>query len=233
MKQIFVIAACALALPAATLAASRTYDTGAFERVSAAAGIEVEITSGPARSVVAENKSGDFDDLRISVEGNTLQIGRPAGSWFSNWFSGGRPDYKVHVVTPALHSLTAASGAEVSVAGSFEGDFTVTASSGSEVEVSGIRGGSVKASTSSGSEIDISGSCVSLQAEASSGSDLDADDLKCETVTVQTSSGSDVSVSASKRVSGNASSGSDVLVRGNPPVVQVEKSSGADVKLRN
>lgn len=233
MKRILAFAGLAIAVPGITLAASRTYEMGAFEGVAASAGIEVDITAGPNRSVVAENKSGDFEDLRISVEGKVLHIGRAPSSWFSSWFSGGRPDYKVHVMTPALHSLSASSGAEVEVKGPFEGDFSLTASSGSEVHAAGIRGGSVKASASSGSDVEIEGTCISLQAEASSGSDLEADDLKCETVTVNTSSGSDVSVSASKRVAGEASSGSDISVKGRPPVVQVEKSSGADVTLRD
>jgi hypothetical protein len=89
----------------------------------------------------------------------------------------------------------------------------------------------VKATSSSGSDLDIAGSCLSLEAAASSGSDLDADDLKCESVTVQASSGSDVSVAATKRVAGRASSGSDVVVRGRPAQVQVEKSSGADLSV--
>lgn len=223
----------AFALPGAALAATRNYDTGAFEKVSVSAGIEVEITSGPNRSVVAENRSGDFEDLKISVEGDTLHIGRPSGSWFSRMFSGSRPDYKVRVVAPVLRSLSASSGAEVDARGSFEGDISITASSGSEVDAAGIRGGNVKASTSSGSDIDLAGSCISFEAHASSGSDLDADDLKCENVTLQASSGSDVSVYASKRVGGNASSGSDVLVRGRPPVVEVEQSSGADLKIKD
>jgi hypothetical protein len=232
MSRILAITAFALALPGAAFAATKTYETGAFEGVSVSAGVEADITVGPARSVIAESTSDTFDDLRIAVEGNVLQIGRPNSSWFSGWFSGSRPNYKVHVVTPALHSLAVSSGADVTAKGSLDGDFSVTSSSGSEVDVSGVKGGNVKANSSSGSEIDIAGSCISLEAEASSGSDLDAEDLKCENATVRASSGSDVSVTASQRVSGNASSGSDVSIRGRPPVVEVEKSSGAGVKVR-
>jgi len=231
MKRIVAITACAVALPGITLAATRTYDIGAFEAVSVAAGVDADITLGPTRSVVAETRSGSFEDLRISVEGGMLRIDRAPHSWFSNWFSSTRISYKVHIVTPALHSLTASSGADVTVKGSLEGDFTVTASSGSDVHVSQVRGGNVKATSSSGSDLDIAGSCLSLEAAASSGSDLDADDLKCESVTVQASSGSDVSVAATKRVAGRASSGSDVVVRGRPAQVQVEKSSGADLSV--
>lgn len=233
MKPILAITACAFALPGIALAATRTYDMGAFEAVSVAAGVDVDITLGPTRSVIAETRSDSFDDLRISVEGNVLHIDRAPRRWSFNWFTGNRRNYHVHVVTPALHSLTASSGADVKVKGNLDGDFTVTASSGSEVGVSGIRGGNVRATTSSGSDINIAGSCISLEATASSGSDLDAEDLLCENVSLQTSSGSDVSVAATKRVTGRASSGSDVSVHGRPALVQVEKSSGADVSNRN
>lgn len=231
MKRIIAVIACALALPGPALAATRTYETGAFESVSVAAGIDADITLGPTRSVVAETGTDNFDDLRISVEGNVLRIDRPPGRWFSGWFSG-RPSYQVHVVTPTLRSLAVSSGAEVEVKGSLEGDFSVTASSGSEADVSLVTGGNVKASSSSGSDIHIAGSCISLEAEASSGSDLDAEDLKCEDVTVRASSGSDLSVAATKSVKGKASSGSDIRIRGQPPVVQVETSSGASIKVR-
>ena len=229
MKRIFAITACAFVLPGVALAATRTYQTGTFEKVSIAEGIAADITMGPTRSVVAETKSDSFDDLRVSVKDNVLQIDRPARSWFS---FGQRPSYQVHVNTPALHSLTASSGAEVKVNGALEGDFSVAASSGSDVHVSQVKGGSVALSTSSGSDISIAGSCVSLEAQASSGSDLDADDLKCENVSLQASSGSDVSVAASKNVTGHASSGSDVRVRGKSPVVQVDRSSGAHLVVK-
>jgi Putative auto-transporter adhesin, head GIN domain len=232
MKRIIAITACAFALQGAALAASHTYDTGAFAGVSVAGGVEADITLGTTRSVVAETRAENFDDLRISVEGNVLRIDRPSRSWFSSWFSGSRPSYQVHIVTPALHSLDVSSGSEVTVEGSLEGDFSVTSSSGSNVEVALVKGGNVKADTSSGSQISLAGSCISLKAQASSGSDLDADDLSCENVTVQASSGSDVSVTATKSVKGDASSGSDIRVRGKPAVVQVEKSSGADVKVK-
>lgn len=211
MKRRIAIIACALALQGAAFAATRTYETGVFEGVSVASGVDADITLGPTRSVVAETSSGNFDDLQIAVEGNVLRIDRSARGWFSSWFTGGRPDYKVHVVTPTVKSLTASSGAEVTVKGVPGGDLSVTASSGSD--------------------IDLAGSCVSLEATASSGSDVDAEDLKCENVTVRASSGSDVSVSASRRVTGSASSGSDVSIRGRPPVVEVETSSGASVKV--
>ncbi len=232
MKRIFAITACAFALPGVTLAATRTYETGAFERVSVAAGVAADITIGPTRSVLAEAQSNDFADLRIAVENNGLHIERPGSSWFSNW-SSCRPSYQVHVATPALRSLAASSGAEVKVKGAVEGDLAVVASSCGDVDVSLVNGGKVRLSTSSGSQISIAGSCTLLDAEASSGSDLDADELKCENVSLQASSGSELSVAASNSVTGNASSGADIRVRGKPTAVQVDTSSGAHFVVKD
>jgi hypothetical protein len=225
MNRLSGIATCLLAFPFAALAATRPYDTGDFDAVSVAAGVDLEITVGASRSIVAESLTGDFDDLRIVVQGNVLKIDRPPRGWFQVW----RSSYKVRVVTPALHSLVATSGSDVEVSGTSEGDFSIEASSGSDVHASGIKAGNVKAHASSGSDLDIAGTCEALELDVSSGSDVDAGTLRCETVALRASSGSDVSVYASRSVTGSASSGSDVRIGGAPPVVQVQKSSGADV----
>ncbi len=229
MKFLPAIAACLLALPAVALGATKTYDLGGFEGVSVAAGVTADIRLGSPRSIVAETSSANFDDLRITVEGKVLRIDRPRRSWFS--FSR-RPRYQVRIVTPVLGSVAASSGAEVSVKGSLQGDFSLDASSGSDVDVAAVSSGNVKVRTSSGSDVSISGSCGSLDAEASSGSDLKADGLRCESVSIRASSGSDASVVATQSVTGKASSGSDVRIAGAPRLVQVEKSSGADVEVR-
>lgn len=229
MTKLNHIAACLCLLPLPALAATRTYEVASFDAVSAAAGVNVDITQGPTRSVVGETRTAGFDDLRISVQGSVLKIDRPARGWFQ--FT--RPEYTVHVVTPVLRSVTGSSGADVTVKGAGDGDFSVDATSGSDIEVSGLKAGAVKAHASSGSDLELSGSCTSLDVEASSGSDVDAGNLRCETATLRTSSGSDVSLHASRSVSGSASSGSDVHIGGAPPAVKVETSSGADLSTVN
>lgn len=230
MKRLLILTACALTVPGMALAATRTFDTGAFEAVSVAAGIEAEITPGSRRSVVAETRANHFDDLRIAVKGGVLHIDRPARSWFSFWRH--RPDYKVHIVMPRLHSLAASSGARATLKDGVDGDLSVRASSGGAVSASLSKGGNVEAHASSGSRIRISGACTSLEAGASSGARLDAEDLDCEDVEVKASSGSNVSVTAKRRITVKASSGSSTRVSGKPATVQTDKSSGANVMIR-
>lgn len=229
MKHQLVSALCALALSVTAQAATRSYDTASFEKVSVAAGIDVDITLGGSRSVEAETRAGDFDDLRIAVKGDELRIDRPARSWF--WF-GRRPRYSVRVVMPALRAVEASSGSSVSVKGRVAGDLALQASSGSEVEVAEVGGGNVEARSSSGSDIQVVGSCLSLDASTSSGSDLDAGRLLCERVAVQASSGSDAVVAAKRGLTAKASSGANVRVNGTPVEVQVNTSSGGHVNVR-
>jgi hypothetical protein len=226
MKGLTSIALCALVLPAVAAAATRTYDVAGFEEVRVSAGISADIRIGSSQSVVAEIKSGDFADLQIEVDGKVLKIGRPQRGWLS---AGRRPDYHVHIVTPALRSLHASSGADAKILGSLAGDFAADASSGADIDVADLKGEQVRLEASSSGHITIAGSCTAVAAEASSGSDIDAGGLKCMQATVQASSGSDISVSASNSVTGGASSGADIRIAGGASVVQVSRSSGADV----
>lgn len=229
MKRLLVLATCALIVPGMAHAATHTFDTGAFEAVSVAAGLEAEITLGARRSVVAETHANHFDDLRIAVKAGVLHIDRPARSWFS---FRRRPDYKLRIVMPKLHSLAASSGARVILQGGVDADLSVKASSGGTVSASLSKGENVEAHASSGSLIRIAGSCLSLEASASSGARLDAEDLDCDDVVVKASSGSNVSVTAKRRIAIKASSGSSTRVSGKPASVQTDKSSGADVMIR-
>lgn len=231
MRSIIIAAACLLALPAATLAATRTYDTRDFDSVAVAAGINVDVTLGRDHRVIAETGADDFDDLRISVEENMLRIERPRRSWFS---FGRRAEYRVRVEVPVLRNLSASSGSRVSVRGETPGNsFTVSSSSGSSLDIRISRSDAVVANSSSGSRLQISGTCRSIRVQASSGANLDAEDLRCQDADVQASSGSAISLAATRRVAGAASSGASVKVRGGPDVVEVKRSSGANLTIRD
>ena len=230
MTRLLTLAICALTAPGLALAAaSRTYDTAAFDAVSVAAGVQAEITIGPRRSVLARTPADDFDDLRVTVKGNVLHLDRPLRSWF---FFRRHPDYQVQIVMPALRSVAASSGARVTLSNGGSSNLSVTVSSGGMVNASVDKGAAVQAHASSGSRLQIAGSCTSLEAGASTGADLDAQDLDCQDVIVRASSGSNVTVTASRRITVKGSSGSSTRVSGKPASVQIDKSSGARITIR-
>ena len=99
MHRITTLIVCTFALSNVALVATCAFPAGAFESVSVASGVEVDISVGPVRSVTAETRGDTFDDLQIAVEGNVLRIERRARNWLSSLLSGGRPDYLVRVVS--------------------------------------------------------------------------------------------------------------------------------------
>ena len=226
--RMLTLAASALLLPVAAGAASRGYEVAAFDKVSVAAGVEVDISQGATRSVIADTSAADFDDLRITVKDGELRIDRPPSKWFRFWR---QTNYTVRVVMPVLRSVEAFSGSNVEVKGAFAGDFTVSTSSGSRMEIAQLKGGKVRASSSSGSTLEVAGSCQSLDADTSSGSNINADGLTCESVTVEASSGSGARVAATKGLTASASSGANVRVSGAPTAVKINNSSGGRVHV--
>jgi hypothetical protein len=224
--RMLAIAAMGFLLPMAASSATRSYQVAAFDKVSVAAGVRVEIAQGATRSVVADTSADDFDDLRIVVKAGELRIDRPPGNWFH---FGRRTNYTVRVTMPSLREMEVSSGSNVNVKGAFAGDFEVSTSSGSHVEIAQLKGRKVRARSSSGSALEVAGSCQSLDAETSSGSNINAGTLMCESATVDASSGSAAKVAATQGLTASASSGASVRVNGSPTVVKVRKSSGGRV----
>jgi hypothetical protein len=204
------IAAIALAGCVATAAGpqtTKTYSLENFSKVSASAGVNVVLKQGPF-SVTAEGPQDVLDHMKIEVHGDTLEIGRKNSMSF-NWFNGGGH---------AVITVTAPNYTGINV------------SSGSDLDGAGLTLQDVRISASSGADIELSGTCGRLDVDASSGADIETSDLRCNTVEAEASSGADVDVFASASANGDASSGGDITVHGNPPQLNKHESSGGNVK---
>ncbi len=103
--------------------------------------------------------------------------------------------------------------------------------SGGQLEVSQLDSELVRVHASSGGDLEISGRCSTLDVTASSGADVDLEDLRCQDVGVVASSGADVDVTATTRLQGDASSGGDISVEGQPAQREVRSSSGGNISF--
>ena len=201
-----IVAAALVALPA--MADEQSFDLDGFTSVDSSAGVSVDITVGSGYSIRAEGSEKALDRLRIEVKGDTLYVGRKRKV---NWGKTGSVD--VTVTMPALESLDS--------------------SSGSSIDASGVEASDFSADASSGSRISVSGSCTDLNADVSSGARIDAKDLECKKVIADGSSGGSISASADTRLIADASSGASIRVYGSPTDVDIDKSSGGSVKIKN
>jgi hypothetical protein len=137
----------------------------------------------------------------------------------------------ITISVPALSAATADSGADVDVTGMSGDGVTLNTSSGARIVARAAAGRSYDLNASSGSNLSVEGTCQSARVVVSSGANVRADRLLCTDVDANASSGADANLYASGSFKGEASSGSDIKVYGNPANQQVNTSSGADINI--
>lgn len=191
------------------LAETKTYALADFTRISASAGVDVDVTAGADYSVVASSSGEGLQRLEIKVVDGELQIGRKRMSGF-RWKRG--DDVNVKVSLPALAALDVSSGASVGATGVDAGAFAIDASSGASVNVAGR--------------------CDALSVDVSSGGSIEAEAFECRTANASASSGGSADIFASESVNGEASSGGSIEVSGSPKTVNKDTSSGGSVSVK-
>jgi hypothetical protein len=211
MNKSFLFSAAVLGgvlVAAPALAETKTYALADFTRVSASAGVDVDVAVGTDYSVVATSSPEGLDRLEVKVVNGELQIGRKSTKGW-RWKRGDEVNVKVSL--PALEAVDVSSGASVDAAGVDAGAFAIDASSGAS--------------------LDIAGRCDALTVDVSSGASVDAEALQCRSANASASSGGSANVFASESVNGDASSGGSVDVSGSPKTVNKDTSSGGSVDV--
>ncbi|MDJ0919556.1 MAG: head GIN domain-containing protein [Henriciella sp.] len=230
MRSILAVSISSFFVLGAAQAETRTYDVESFTAIDVSAGLDVVFETGAAQSVQVESESGDFDDIKVLVNGDTLVLSRAKQV---NWSWGQRESYLVTVSAPVLSSIDASSGADVKGSGLTGSTVRIDTSSGADADITGIEADEVQLESSSGSDLTASGTCGKVIAESSSGSDIMARNLICTSGEADASSGSDITIHASDSVYADVSSGADVTVHGSPANTDVDKSSGGSVNIRS
>ncbi|MCF6298004.1 MAG: DUF2807 domain-containing protein, partial [Flavobacteriaceae bacterium] len=137
---------------------------------------------------------------------------------------------KIHLSVENLNEILISSGAEVYSENTFYADnLKVDASSGSEANLT-LNVTNLNCESSSGANINLSGKATNLDARTSSGSDINAYELHVKNCKAKATSGSGIKVNVTESFNGNATSGADIRYRGNPKIVNKDKSSGGSVK---
>ena len=177
-----------------------------FDGIDASAGVDVVLQQG-AYDIRAEGSERALERLEIKKRGDTLHIGRKSRS---GWSWGSSDKVTVTVSAPDYSAISASSGSDVA---------------GANLQFS-----DVAVSVSSGADIELAGSCDALTVSVSSGSNFDGERLQCQTVSASASSGADADVWAARSLVGEASSGGDIKVYGDPQTITRDTSSGGSVR---
>jgi hypothetical protein len=198
-------------------------DVGRFEGVKVQHGIDVYIAPGISEKIEVKTAKRLVEDLRTEVKNGVLSI------YFSDSWSIGRYG-SVYIHAEHLRLIEASSGSDVrsdAIIGA--PDLVIRCSSGSDIKAD-VETDYLEISCSSGSDVVVAGKADRLQATTSSGSDLNAMNLVVGEARLKTSSGSDIRLQVVDALYAKASGGSDILYRGNPSVVEIDTSSGSEVR---
>jgi hypothetical protein len=190
-------------------AESREFNLPDFDRIDVSAGVMVIADVGKSQTIRVESQNGDFTDFEIEVRNKELSLSR---EWNRLRWHGKKGDYKVYVTMPEIHSIDASSGSHAQIWNVSSNNFNMDVSSGARAE--------------------ISGECNSCTLDLSSGGSLHANKLTCESANIDVSSGGHGEIVVTDSVIADASSGGHVLIFGNPQRVNVDKSSGGQIKIK-
>lgn len=239
-KTLFAAAAALCFLSTGALADTRTLDVERFDRVDIATGLTAIITHGDTQSLVIEARDGHaLDQIKIRVKDGELRARRNT-NLFDIILSGGllnsflsKDTATLRITLPELAGASASSGSNVS-ADLARGDaVAVSASTGGHVTIDRIETKILSVNASSGAGITLAGSCDMAALGFSSGAGISAEKLACVDVNVAGSSGAFVMIGADGDVTGSISSGANVQLFGTPDTVNVQSSSGGNLKIRH
>lgn len=181
---------------------TETREVEDFDRVEVGGGIVLEVTVGEATSFEITAQPNLLPILSGDVNGGTLRI-RGTDSYTAT------ETVVVRLSTPELRGLDL--------------------SGGSRGTVTGVDAESLEIELTGGSQLSLGGTAADLFLRVSGGSRASLTDLEVATASVELAGAAHAELAASDRVTGEASGGSFLEVRGAPPAVDVEVSGGSSV----
>jgi len=223
IASLIFITSCYFALDKLGPMVEEERNVSEFSKLKVSSGIDVKLSQGYQHNVIVKANEDIIDDVETEVVNGTLRL-----TIDRNWFRGGAT-VKADITFVDLNSIDISAGSDLESEGllSFN-DLDIGASAGSDLKLN-LEANSVSMRTSSGSDASLQGYARNFEAKASSGSDINAYDFEVENATLECSSGSDVKAFVTESLNAKASSGSDIRYRGDPKLLNVNTSSGADL----
>lgn len=177
---------------------------GAFSGVFLAEGLRGDVTVGPQASVKIRGDSNLLEYIRLELREGVLTSELGTGLIMMP-----SEPIVVTIVTPTLKELRALNGTYLNASGIDTEGFLLRAGGRSRVSVSGSAG--------------------RLTLATAGDSDVQAGELAVEVASIDVSGSSDVRLHVTQEVSGKATTGSNVVIQGNPPQSDIAVSGGSQV----
>lgn len=208
-------------------APSRTFRETDFDRVDVSGAYHARLRQGSTFRVVARGNEDDLNDVRVRVNGSTLEI-EPKRSvrWFQ-WHTKHPVVFDIELPTLAGLEVSGASHADVS---GFRGtDFEIEQSGASWLRLA-MDGSPVKLDVSGASHTLLTGTTPKLTADLSGACELRGRNLKAVDASIDASGASRASVRVSRELNADASGASHITYYGHPTDATTNSSGAGSVR---
>lgn len=186
---------------------NRSYQVGAFDRLSVAGPYDVRVVSGGQPGITATGGQALLDETEVVVEGGELKI-RPKkrdGIRF-NWTRG----KAVFTVNAAALKAAEIAGSGDIIIDKVSGDFDGGIAGSGGLNLASVQGGKLKLGIAGSGSATAAGKADSVELEIAGSGDIDAANVAAGTASV--------SIAGSGGVKANASQSADVTIMGSGDV---------------
>ncbi|MCA8893202.1 MAG: DUF2807 domain-containing protein [Hyphomonas sp.] len=243
------LAALSMLTAPAAFADTKTYPAQSFSSIESAGPIDVIYEPAATPGIVVEQAEGDFSDVYLDFDGDTLIVSRNSVRDRSGWFNnvsvrvkddrkivkvnGKRvPYYIVRVSGPDLTGVTAKNSAKLTATGVDSERFDAHASSSGDLILAGTAPTTKLHASSSGDIFAEDFRAETLDLHASSSGDIEAVSYGTGPIRIEASSSGDIELDSRGAAEFiiNASSSADIELSGACTSIAVEASSSADIE---
>jgi len=206
---------------------NRTYQVGAFDRITVAGPYEVTVKTGGQPGVVAHGGEAILAETDIVVENGQLKIKPKKNGMRWNWGSDGK--VRVEVSAAALRGATIAGSGTVQIDRVTGGDFEGEVAGSGDLEIAQIEAGKVELAIAGSGNVRAAGKARALDVSIAGSGDVDLSALEVVAA--------DVSIAGSGNVRARATGTAAVAIMGSGDVeikggakCDVSKQGSGDVR---
>ncbi|WP_162549937.1 PspC domain-containing protein [Hymenobacter nivis] len=205
----------------------RLFSETDFTRVSVVGGYRVVVRHGDAFKIEAGGNQDELNDLRISRDGNTLEIKPRDTSFFGKDWNRDQQKVLIRIEMPAVESLELAGGIQADLGGFDRQDRLQVQQAGvSHLRLNGNYG-TLKLSLAGPCRTTATGHADDLSFDAAGAAELAGANLQTRTAKVNLVGGCKARLNVSEALKGDAVGGSEVAYSGNPKSVKVNAIGGS------
>ncbi|MEH6714663.1 head GIN domain-containing protein [Parasphingorhabdus flavimaris] len=186
-------------------------DPGPFEGITLAGPDNIVFTTGTEFSIRAEGDSEAIEQLRYSISGGHIKIGREGKGMSSS--DGGKAT--VFVSAPSLQSAKLAGSGDMEIDSMTSASTRLSIAGSGNIRVANIETDSLESKIAGSGDLDLAGSAESVDISIAGSGHISGKDLKAASASISVAGSGDVELSSDGSVDAKVMGSGDVRIHGN------------------